>query len=254
MIHVKSAAAIERMEVAGRVLSGIFERLAPLVKEGVSTAGLDEFVAAELKKCGMISGSKGYRGYAHVSCVSVNDEVVHGIPNRSRILSSGDLVTVDVCASLNGYFVDMARAFGVGALSDKKLCLMRVAYDALDRGIEQAVVGNRLSDISAAIQHEVEKHGFGVVRDFAGHGIGRSMHEDPEVLNYGKRGQGPSLVEGMAFALEPMITMHDYKVYVAEDGWTVKTVDGSCAAHVEDTVIVTACGPKVVTRLSAGGH
>lgn len=254
MINVKNDVAIKRMEAAGNLLSEVFERIIPLVQEGISTGELDRFIENELALRNLVSGSKGYKGFAHVSCISINDEVVHGIPNFSRNVCAGDLVKIDVSAAFNGYFVDMARSIGVGRLPENKGRLAKVAYDALECGIKQAVVGNRLSDISAAIQAEVERQGFAVVRDFAGHGIGRSMHEDPEIVNYGKPGRGPVLVAGMAFALEPMITEGSYRVYVADDGWTAKTVDGSCAAHVEDTVIVTQQGPMVVTRSSARGQ
>ena len=164
----------------------------------------------------------------------------------------GDLVKVDVCASWNGYCADMARSFFVGEpLTEEAKKLVEVARQALDKGIEKACVGNRLSDISSAIQHEVEKYGFGVVRDFAGHGIGKKMHEEPEVLNYGRPGCGPILKEGMTLAIEPMITAGKYAVYVAPDGWTVKTVDGSLAAHVEDTIAITNTGPIILTRKSS---
>ncbi len=187
-------------------------------------------------------------GYAHVSCISVNEVVVHGIPSKCIILKSGDLVKVDVCASWSGYCADMARSYFIGTPDKKALQLVEVAKRALDKGIAQAKPGNRIGDISAAIQKEVEKHGFGVVRDFAGHGIGKQMHEDPEILNVGKAGAGPVIQVGMAFAIEPMITLGDYRVFVEKDNWTVKTRDNSLAAHVEDTVVVTLNGPKVITR------
>ena len=180
--------------------------------------------------------TKGYMGYRYASCISLNDEVVHGIPSSSRIVCAGDLVKIDVCAAYQGFFADMARTFLVEPINQKVQQFVNVAYMALDKGIDKAMAGNRLSDISSAIQQEVERHGYGVVRDFAGHGIGRAMHEDPEILNYGVPGKGPLLKKGMALALEPMITMKEYMVFVAHDGWTVKTVDGSLAAHVEDTV------------------
>lgn len=189
-------------------------------------------------------------GYRHVSCISVNDVVVHGVPHADCILQLGDLVKIDVCASWNGYCADMARSFFVGQSSEQAQKLVDVAYQALKKGIDQARVGNRLSDISSAIQQEVEKHGFGVVRDFAGHGIGKNMHEAPEIVNYGKPGKGPVLKEGMTFAIEPMITAGKYNVYVANDGWTVKTVDRSLAAHVEDTIAITNAGPVILTSSS----
>lgn len=247
MITIKNRASIAKMEEAGARLSDLFHELKPLVKAGVTTASLDAWIDQQIKERGLISRMKGYMGYQHASCISVNNEVVHGVPSE-RILKDGDFLTVDVCASFKGYCADMARMFFVGNVSDKIKDFARVAEQSLYAGIAQAVPGNRLTDISAAIQAEIEKAGFGVVRDFAGHGIGKLMHEDPEVLNYGRPGQGPVLREGMAFAIEPMITMGDYAVHVTEDGWTVCTKDDSLAAHVEDTIVITSNGPKNITR------
>jgi methionyl aminopeptidase len=215
---------------------------------------LDQWIAKELQARKLVSMTKGYHGYKHVSCISINDVVVHGIPSVLNVLKIGDIVKVDVCASWNGHCADMTRVFFVGPVSEEAKKLCAVAYAALDKGIAKARAGNRLSDISAAIQAEVEAHGFGVVRDFAGHGIGKQMHEEPEVLNYGKPGCGPILRPGMALALEPMITLGGYQVYVANDGWTVKTVDKSLAAHVEDTIIITEGEPMVVTRTHTIGE
>ena len=227
MITIKNKAAIQKMEEAGHLLLEIFDQIPALLKPGVSTLELDTWIEEQQKQRNLVSKMKGYRGYRHVSCISVNDEVVHGVPNAQRILADGDLVKIDVCVSFSGYCADMARSYviGTGSASDQARRLAEVTRQALDKGIEKARPGNRLTDISAAIQAEVERHGFGVVRDFAGHGIGRQMHEDPEILNYGKAGQGPLLQPGMAFALEPMITLGKYDVYITSDGWTVKTVD-----------------------------
>jgi methionyl aminopeptidase len=249
VIIIKNKSALQKMEIAGQKLAKIFEILAPEVIQGVSTLQLDQLVVSELKKAGLVSRCKGYLGYQHVSCISVNDEVVHGVPRKETVLKTGDLVKIDICASWKGYCGDMARCFFVGTGSEKALKLVSVAKQALDKGIEQAQVGNRLTDISAAVQKEVEKHGFGVVRDFAGHGIGKSLHEEPEVLNYGKPGRGPVLQAGMTLAIEPMITEGGYEVYVTEDGWTVKTEDKKLAAHVEDTIVITQDGPKALTRI-----
>ncbi|MFI5333163.1 MAG: type I methionyl aminopeptidase, partial [Candidatus Babeliales bacterium] len=242
-------ASIQKMEEAGRLLSHIFQDLVSVIRSGISTLDIDQWIAEQLRRHGLVSAMRGYRGYRYVSCISVNDVVVHGIPAAKVILAPGDLVKVDVCASWKGYCADMARSFFVGSGVQRAQELVAVAQKALDKGIAQAKSGNHLSDISSAIQREVEAHGFGVVRDFAGHGIGKDMHEEPEILNYGKPGVGPVLRPGMAFALEPMITMGHYDVYVAHDGWTVKTSDKSLAAHVEDTIVITDGEPKVVTRL-----
>lgn len=250
MITIKNKLAIQKMEHAGALLSEMFSVLPEIIKSGATTADLDEWIEHRLKAQGLVSEMKGYHGYRHVSCISMNDEVVHGVPSKTKILKSGDLVKVDVCASWQGYCADMARSYFVDKAADSRSeRLVLVAQNALDAGIAMARPGNRLGDISAAIQTVVEAAGYGVVRDFAGHGIGKSMHEDPEVLNYGKPGKGPLLQAGMAFALEPMITMQSYKVEVLNDGWTVRTVDRSLAVHVEDTVIILPDGPKIITRI-----
>jgi methionyl aminopeptidase len=249
MIHIKDKLSIQKMARAGSLLSDILERVGDLIKPGVSTAEIDAWIESQLQEQGLKSSVKGYMGYRHVSCISLNDVVVHGIPRADCVLQLGDLVKIDVCASWNGYCADMARSFFVGQPSSEQAQkLVDVARQALQKGIEQARVGNRLSDISSAIQNEVEKHGFGVVRDFAGHGIGKNMHEEPEIVNYGKPGKGPLLREGMTFAIEPMITAGKYDVYVTNDGWTVKTVDRSLAAHVEDTIAITSAGPVILTN------
>lgn len=250
MIAIKDKQAIELMTQAGQRLAEIFVRIEKYIKPGISTLEIDSWIAEQLKSAELVSQSMGYHGYQHVSCISVNDEVVHGVPRSHKIVQEGDLVKVDVCAAFKGYCADMARCFFVGQKKNKEAQkLVDAAYASLDRGIEKAVAGARLTDISAAIQQEVENCGFGVVRIFAGHGIGRRMHEEPEILNYGKPGRGPLLRAGMALALEPMITQGSYEVSIDADGWTARTVDRSLAAHVEDTVIITDNGPLITTRL-----
>lgn len=248
MIIIKNNVIIRKMEHAGKMLATIFCDLKQHIKSGISTGELDAWIVQQLKSKNLISATKGYMGYQHSSCISLNDEVVHGVPSFTRFLKDGDLVKVDVCASWQGYHADMARAFFVGNVSQEAYTLTQVAQNALDKGIEMAYPGNHLSDISAAIQQEVERAGFGVVRDFAGHGIGKKMHEEPEILNYGKPGKGLILRPGMTFAIEPMITKGSYKVFIAEDGWTVRTLDKSLAAHVEDTILITQQEPKILTR------
>jgi len=249
MISIKNKQAIMKMRVAGEKLADIFSRLSSHMVPGVNTLEIDAWILQQLQHAGLVSRSRGYRGYEYASCISVNDEVIHGIPQQHKVLQENDLVKVDVCASWKGYCADMARCFFVGVSDVQKQQLVQTAQRALDRGIESARAGNRLTDISAAIQSEVEAHGYGIVRDFAGHGIGKLMHEDPEIPNYGNPGNGPLLRDGMTFALEPMITQGNGAVYVADDGWTVRTVDKSLAAHVEDTVVITGNGPEVITRL-----
>jgi len=248
MVVTKDGSAIKKMAKAGALLGQIFELLGSHIVPGATTAEIDTWIERELQDRDLRSETKGYMGYVHVSCISVNDAVVHGVPSDCQRLKDGDVVSVDVCASWNGYCADMARTFFVGAVSQDAERFVAVAQQALDAGIKQARPGNRLSDISAAIQRFVEKHGYGVVRDFAGHGIGRDMHEEPEILNYGKPGRGPVLRAGMTLAIEPMITMNGYAVHVTDDGWTVMTDDGGLAAHVEDTVLVAENGPRVLTR------
>lgn len=250
MITIKTETEFNAMRTAGKLLAELFERLKEQVEPGITSLSIDTFIADYIKQRGLVSAMLGYAGtYKHVSCISVNDVVVHGIPSPQTVLVAGDLVKIDVCASWQGYCADMARCFFVGKSSSADAHkLVDVAQASLDAGIQAAVPGNKLGDVSAAIQQEVETAGFGVVRDFAGHGIGRKMHEAPEILNYGRPGRGPVIREGMAFAIEPMITQGRYAVYVAQDGWTVRTVDKSLAAHVEDTVIITQHGPQVITR------
>lgn len=249
MITIKNKRALETIKGAGQRIAQILRDVAAVLKPGITTLEVDEWIANQLKRHDLTSCAKGYRGYKHVSCVSLNDVIVHGVPSESVILKEGDLVKVDLCASWQGYCADSARCFFIGVGSVEGQQLVKVAEQSLDKAIEKAVVGGRLSDISAAVQNEVEKHGFGVVRDFCGHGIGKKMHEEPEILNYGKPGRGPVLRAGMVFAIEPMITQGGYHIKIARDGWTAHTADGSLAAHVEDTVIITESGPQVVTRL-----
>jgi len=252
VIPIKDKASLLIMEEGGRLLAQVFEEVIPQACVGVNTLALDQLIEREILLRKMVPMAKGYKGYKHASCISLNDEVVHGVPSATKILGAGDLVKIDVCTSFKGYCVDMTRMVFVGAVTDKVKKLAQVAQSALDKGIAQAREGNYVSDISAAIQREVEAHGFGVVRAFAGHGIGKKMHEDPEILNYGKPGRGERLRQGMTLALEPMITAGAYDIYIARDGWTAKTVDHSIAAHVEDTVVVTEGEPTIVTRLSSG--
>lgn len=249
MITIKNGYAQERMAVAGKLLAELFEILKDWIEPGMTTLQVDAYIDLYTQKNKMVSCTKGYHGYRHASCISVNDEVVHGVPAESCLLQEGDLVKIDVCASYDGYCADMARPFFLGTPSKEVLKFIEVAQEALDQGIRCARPEERLGTLSATIQQVVERSGYGVVREFAGHGIGKKMHEAPEILNYGKAGCGPVIKAGMAFAIEPMITMGNHRVYILEDGWTVKTVDKSLAAHVEDTVIVTEHGPKIITRL-----
>jgi methionyl aminopeptidase len=249
MITIKNTFAQQKMATAGRLLAELFEFLYGWIEPGMTTLAIDAYIEKYQQAHKLRSQMKGYFSYKHVSCISLNDEVVHGIPRDTVQVAQGDLVKVDVCASYDGYCADMARCYFIGAPAKTVEHLVSVAQSSLDKGIACARPGEHLSTLSAAIQEEVEGHGYGVVREFAGHGIGKKMHEDPEILNYGTPGKGPIIRAGMAFAVEPMITMGDYRVHVLSDGWTVKTVDNCIAAHVEDTVIVTDHGPHIITRL-----
>lgn len=252
MIPVRSRDAVQKMRGAGERLGELFLQLADFVRPGITTLEIEQWVSNALRKRSMISQTKGYCGYRHVSCVSVNDVVVHGVPSSQLIVKSGDIVKVDICAAWRGYCADAARIFLVGDVSPVAKRLASVAESSFEAGIANAVPGKKLFDISAAVQEVVESAGFGVVRDFCGHGIGRKMHEEPEIPNYGRAGTGPILQEGMTFAIEPMLTEKNYEVFVDKgDGWSVFTCDGGLSAHYENTILITANGPEVLTKLSS---
>jgi len=250
MITIKNKDAFEKMKQAGARLSGIFADLSSVICVGMSAGDIDRWIDEQFKKHALVSAMKGYKGYKHSSCISFNDEVVHGVPLDTKHVRAGDIIKVDVCASWQGYCADMARTFFCDPVAEPVKTAVRITYTALDAGIAQAYSGNKLSNISVAIQNTVEEQGLGVVRDFAGHGIGKRMHEEPEIPNYGQPNNGPVLQRGMALAIEPMVTMGHYDVYIEKDGWTVKTVDKSYAVHVEDTVLITDQGPFITTRLN----
>jgi len=248
---IKSKDAIFKMKTAGKLLAEMFEIIQKIIKPGMTTLMIDQWIAIYLKNNNLVSQTKGYMGYQHVCCISINQVVVHGVPSQKIILKQGDLIKIDVCAAWKGYCADMARAYIVGdvQISVEVQNFMNTAQQALQAGINQACVGNRLFDISYAIQQVIEEQGYGVVRDFAGHGIGKKMHEEPDVPNFGKKGTGMMLRPGMTFAIEPMLTIGSYDVDVMEDGWTVQTIDQSLAMHVEDTILITQNGPEILTRL-----
>ncbi len=250
-VKIKGAQAIEKMRTAGKLLAQIFDIIEPMLAEHITTEAIDAWIEKQLEQKELVSQSKGYKGYRHVSCISVNDVVVHGIPSAQIKLKKGDLVKIDVCAAWQGYCADMARCYVIAGACDAAVKRMiAVAQEALQLGIAQAVVGNRLYDISAAIGQYVQAQGCGVVRDFAGHGIGQKMHESPDVPNFGTPGTGMRLKAGMTLAIEPMITLGSYEIVVDQDGWTARTKDASWAAHVEDTILITENGPEILTRSS----
>ena len=252
MIVCKSPAEIERMRAANALVADVLEQIGAMVRPGVSTADLDRAAEAAVRAAGAEPAFKGYRGFPATLCTSVNSEVVHGIPSKKTVLREGDIVSIDMGVKLDGFYGDSAATFAVGEVSDEATRLMRVTQESLERGIGEVRVGGRISDIGHAVQTFVEAHGFSVVREFVGHGVGAALHEEPQVPNYGPRGRGPRLLEGMVIAIEPMVNAGRAAVKVLEDGWTAVTRDGSLSAHFEHTVAVTAAGPLVLTRPRAG--
>ncbi|RMH36282.1 MAG: type I methionyl aminopeptidase [Nitrospirae bacterium] len=252
MIVLKTAEEIELIARASQIVAEAHQVLIRAVKPGVTTLALDRLAEEYIRDHGAIPAFKGYRGFPYTLCASVNEQVVHGIPSE-RVLREGDIIGLDLGAIVEGFYGDGAITVAVGDVSQEVERLMTVTKEALAKGIEQAVVGNRLSDISHAIQAYVESAGYSVVRDFVGHGIGRQLHEEPQVPNYGRPGQGPRLKAGMVLAIEPMVNMGSYGVRVLNDGWTAVTTDGSLSAHFEHTIAIQACGaPLVLTDLSKG--
>ena len=247
MIIIKSRQELELMREAGKVPGYILKELEQFMKPGVATIEIDRYVEKTVKEYGMTAAEKGYCGYPASVCVSINDEVVHGIPSKKRILQDGDIVSVDLVVENKGYMADAARTYGVGTISPQAARLIETAERAFYEGIKYAKEGFRLSDVSHAIQSVVEGEGFGVIRDFVGHGIGREMHEDPQIPNFGKAGKGPRLQRGMTLAIEPMICEGDWEVDVLLDDWTAVTVDGGLAAHYENTVVITDGEPELLT-------
>ena len=246
MIICKSPAELARMRAANALVADILAELRGVVAPGVTTADLDAFAEEQVRDRGADPAFKGYHGYPATICASVNEEVVHGIPSRRR-LSEGDIVSIDMGVRLEGFFGDAAITVPVGRISEPAAALLRVTEEALHLGLARARVGARVSDIGHAVQQHVERHGFSVVREFVGHGIGASLHEEPQIPNYGGPGRGPRLSEGMVLAIEPMVNLGKPGVRVLGDGWTAVTRDGQLSAHFEHTVAVTSGGPLVLT-------
>jgi methionyl aminopeptidase len=242
----KSAREVEKIGAAGQLVAETIAYVGSLVAPGITTGELDDAAGSFVRERGGIPTSEGYKGYPRAICISPNDVVVHGIPGAYTV-DEGDLVTVDVGVTLDGYIADSAYTFGVGEIEAEAQRLLDVAQDALAAGIEQAQIGNRVGDISHAVQLVVEGAGFSVVRSLVGHGVGRYYHEDPHIPNFGEPGRGPRLSDGMTIAIEPMITAGGPDVVVGEDGWTITTADASLAAHFEHTVAILDDGPRVLT-------
>lgn len=247
-ILIKSPAEIEKMRISGKALRQVHDAIAPFVKPGATTMDFENAAVRKIEELGAIAAFKGYHGYPAALCTSVNNEVVHGIPNDKRVLNEGDIVSIDCGVIIDGFYSDAAVTYPVGKVSPETQKLLDVTNASLEAAIQQCQVGGRLFDISAAVQEMCEAEGFGVVRDFVGHGIGKSMHEDPQVPNFGAAGKGPRLKAGMVLAIEPMINAGGPEVRVLKDGWTAVTVDGSYSAHFEHTVAITKDGPRVLTR------
>ncbi|HZK14795.1 MAG TPA: type I methionyl aminopeptidase [Desulfobaccales bacterium] len=248
MILLKSLQEIAKMEVANRIVAEILEGVKEKVQPGIETRELDELAEEMCRQRRVKPAFKGYRGYPRSICVSVNEEVVHGIPGP-RVLKAGDVVSLDFGVKYEGFYGDAAITVGVGEVGEKARALIAATEESLYAGIAKVKAGQRLSDISHAVQTVVEGAGFGVIREFVGHGIGRSLHEDPQIANFGPPDRGPTMQVGMTFAIEPMTSMGAWQVRILQDGWTAITQDGSCAAHFEHSVALTENGVLILSRL-----
>lgn len=247
MIHLKTKREIELMKEAGLLLAACHKEIRKMIRPGITTFEIEHFVEGFLKKHGATPEQKGYKGYKYATCASINDEICHGFPRKSP-LKNGDIVTIDMVVNLGGALADSAWSYGVGEISEEASTLLDVTKTALYKGIEQAVVGNRLGDIGHAIQSYTEAQGFSVVRDFIGHGIGPSMHEEPQVLHYGQPNKGLRIREGMVFTIEPMINVGAWQSKMDDNKWTARTIDGSLSAQYEHTIAITKEGPIILTE------
>ena len=248
MIKIKTPEQIAKMREAGKILREVEDQVREAIRPGVTTADLDVLAEQLIRKAGAIPTEKGYEGYPCSICASINDEVVHGIPSDVRVLNEGDIITVDCTCSLDGWQADSAFTVGVGKISPEAETLIRVTEECFWEGICQCIAGNRLGDVAHAIQKHAQKHGFAPIRDYTGHGIGREMHEDPAVYNFGEPGRGLRLRRGMTIAVEPMIAQHDWHVTTDEDGWCVRTRDHGLCSHYEHTIAINESGyPEILT-------
>ena len=249
MIHLKNSAQIAEMKEAGRITGEALLIARDMIRPGISTFEVDAAIRRYIEKCGAKPAFLGYGGFPASACISVNDEVIHGIPSKKRILQEGDIVKIDTGAVYHGYVGDSARTIPVGRVSEEAQKLIRATRDSFWAGIEQLRVGNRLGDVGAAIDAVVTENGFSTVRRYVGHGIGTELHESPDVPNYGTPGRGVRLCAGMCLAIEPMVNVGSFEVREMSDGWTVKTVDGSLSAHYENTVALTSEGVLILTQV-----
>lgn len=249
MIQVKNSMQLNAMKEAGRITGEALLVARERVRPGISTKELDTAIREYIEKCGAKPSFLGYNGFPGSACISINDEVIHGIPSAKRFLQEGDIVKVDVGAFFNGFHGDSARTIPVGKVSEEAEMLIRATRNSFFDGAKMAVAGNRIGDIGSAISESVRPYGYGVVREFIGHGIGRNVHEEPDVPNYGTAGRGVRLCNGMTLAIEPMINIGTARVIVLPDGWTVKTADGSLSAHYENTIAITPEGVQILTLI-----
>ncbi len=248
MIVLKSQDEIKRMTESCRLVAEVLEGIRKSIVPGISTKELDEYAESYILSKGARPAFKGYRGYPSSVCTSINEQVVHGIPSGKK-LKDGDIISVDIGVYYKGFYGDAAVTIPVGTVSRQAKKILSVTEGALEAGMKKAASGNRLSDISHAIQAEVESEGFSVVRSFVGHGIGRELHEEPQIPNYGRAGEGPKLMEGMTLAIEPMVNAGSWEVIILDDGWTAVTKDRSLSAHFEHTLAVTKNGPRILTKI-----
>lgn len=246
MIKIKSERELEIMRTAGKIVYETHQYLKPFIKEGITTKKLDELAEKFIISKGAIPSCKGYNGFPATLCISVNEEVVHGIPDN-KILKNGDIVSIDICVCYKGYHGDSAWSYGVGEISDDKKYLLEHTKKALYEGLNQVKPGNRIGDISNAIENYANNHNLGVVKELVGHGVGSELHEEPEVPNYGSKNTGPRLKEGMVIAVEPMLNLGTADIYMLDDGWTIKTCDHKSSAHFEHTVAITKDGYQILT-------
>ena len=247
MVYLKTQEEINLMKKAGKISARALELGGKAVKPGVTTMYVDKIIRDYIKSQGAVPSFLGYNDFPASSCISINKEVIHGIPSKTRVINEGDIVSIDVGAYYRGFHADNAATFPAGAISEDAQKLINATMQALEFGIKQAVVGNRIGDISNAVQTFVESKGYGVVREYVGHGVGRKLHENPSVPNYGSAGRGMRLEQGMTIAIEPMVNMGSYKVKVLDDCWTVITADNKYSAHFEHTIAITNNGPEILT-------
>lgn len=251
MIKLKTREEIEKMRVAGQVVAECHRRIARMIGPGVTTAEIDELVEDAMRELGARPAQKGYKGYRYATCASVNDVIAHGFPSREP-LKEGDLVKIDMVAEVDGWMADSCWCYAIGQLSEEAERLMRVTRECLEIGIELSVPGNRIGDAMHALQRHAEANGFSVVRDLVGHGIGRAMHEPPQVPHYGRPNQGFRIQEGMVFTIEPMLNAGKPGMTIDDDGWTCRTIDGRLSAQFEHTIAITADGPVILTDQGQG--